>query len=119
MIESLEPVAQAYWAARGVELPEPVEVFAAANSPEDGGFAEEPGHRIWLTQQVLEYRGPSGRENQCMIYLHERGHNAGLSHDSGYNIMSANPWEHWGIGAQLIPKCFHWAEWGFLAALGR
>lgn len=114
MIESLEPVAEAYWMARGISLPLPVEVFLAATSPEMGGLADLSGRRLWLTQETVELRGLSGRSFMCMIYLHERGHNAGLVHNSGDPIMAANPW----LGlSRVVPKCFTWAETGFHSAL--
>jgi hypothetical protein len=115
MVESLEPVAEAYWAQRGVTLPTPVEVFVIAKTPAGGAFGDQPGSRVWLTQSVVELRGLAGRSFLCMIYLHERGHNAGLAHGSGDPIMAADPWE--GM-TEVVPKCFKWAESGYLRALG-
>lgn len=116
MIESLEPVARSYWAQRGVTLPEPVEVFLLpeAEGADWGGWGEEPGHRIWLSESVLLGSGSYRRVLLCTVYLHERGHNAGLSHESPDPVMAADPWDN-----PTPPKCFRWAETGFRAALRR
>jgi hypothetical protein len=110
MVASLEPVAEAYWAQRGVQLPEPVEVFVMADEPGIGARAEQPGHKVWLTESLLAERRLNGRSFLCMTYLHERGHNAGLAHGSGDPIMATDPW----LGmTEVVPKCFKWAEWGW------
>lgn len=114
MIESLENVAISYWAQRGVIVPStPPEIFVIANEPEAIARGEEPGNRIWLTQEMLELRGSNGRVWQCIIYLHERGHNAGLVHNSGDSIMATDP------PSRIIPpKCLKWANTGYLEAVG-
>lgn len=115
MIESLEPVAEAYWALRGITLPGPVEVFLIADEPGVGARGQEPGDRVWLTQSVVEFREEGGRLSFCELYLHERGHNAGLAHFSGDPVMDANPSNEMKAP---IPKCIHWAMSGFKRALG-
>lgn len=113
MVESLESVAQSYWAARGIALPSPVEVFWLANRPDGGAFGE-PGYRVWLTPSFLGRRGIAARQDLCMAYVHERGHNAGLAHNSGDPIMKSDPW----LGlTEIPPKCFWWSERDFKAAL--
>jgi hypothetical protein len=116
MVESLEPVAAAYWGQRGIALPTPVAVFLIASDPVEGGFGDDPGNRVWLPQQTVELRGWSGRLELCEIYLHERGHNAGLSHESGYQIMEpgGTPLYH-----RSPLRCVHWAAVGFKSALRR
>jgi hypothetical protein len=117
MVESLEPVAEAYWALRGVTLPTPVEVFVIPDTPLGAAFGDEPGNRVWLTEELLEGRGSSQRIDLCVAYLHERGHNAGLAHGSGDPVMQASPWEV--PGEVVIPKCFKWAEAGYRSSLSR
>jgi hypothetical protein len=107
VIESLEPVATAYWALRGVTLP-PVEVFYVEKIPSDWAAAEEPGSRIWLTEAFLNQTGRGGRELQCIVWLHERGHTAGLTHESPDPVMNADL--AGAPGFRVPPKCKEWAR---------
>lgn len=109
----LEVVAEAYWGAREVTLPLPVEVYAAPDDPEAAGRGEVGGTRVWIMEPYIPVMHPGRREERywekldlCLIYLHERGHNAGFDHEI-FPIMY-NPW-----GFYKTPKCERWAksEW--------
>lgn len=94
IIGQLEALAESYWADRGVTVPTPVEVFIVPPESDGGidiGYGDEPGRRVWLTEPLLvATHGPQyqdGRAELCKVFLHERGHNAGLSHTSPFPIM--------------------------------
>jgi len=106
----LETVAEEYWAYRGVTLPLPVEVYAAPDDPEAAGRGEVGGNRLWIMEPYIPVRHPGWREERyweklelCLIYLHERGHNAGYGHET-FQIMY-DPW-----GTYKTPKCERWAQ---------
>lgn len=103
MVEDLEPVAEAYWGERGISLPQPVEVFVIPDEPGVGARGETPGTRIWITELLLADKGTAARVALCDAYLHERGHNAGLPHDSGDPIMTNPP-------SSTPPRCVTWAD---------
>lgn len=114
MVESLEPIAEAYWSLRGITLPTPVEVFVIPDTPSGAAFGEQPGTRVWLTEELLAKKGVVWRLILCETYLHERGHNAGLAHGSGDPIMDPDFWDEM---THPVPKCLKWAESGYRAAL--
>lgn len=100
LVASLEPVAESYWGLRGVSLPVPVQVYYMGETPEGYAFGANPGPEVWLTHMLFTRYARTGL---CHAYLHERGHNAGLSHESGLPIMA--PREMW---TTYTPKCDHW-----------
>jgi len=109
-LTSLEGLAVGYWDRRGITLPEPVEVFEIPNERYAVARGDEPGHRIWLTELAIRQVNNreagerfDGRANLCADYLHERGHNAGLSHESGWPIMQA-------IGGRTPHICWWWTK---------
>lgn len=99
----LERVAEEYWSARAVTLPLPVVVYATGGNEGGAGFAQEPGNAVWIAEGVLAGRGTFEREYLCVTYLHERGHNAGLSHESGWPIMRPTGF------SSVPPRCVRWA----------
>lgn len=110
MLSKLETVAQAYWGPRGVTPPLPVQVYRAADlGPEIVGRGEYGTGRLWVLDAVLDrlrLKGDAGwaaRVELCVIYIHERGHNGGLTHESGWTIMQPD------AGGAEPPKCFKWA----------
>lgn len=94
LVRSLGWVARYYWNVRGIVLPgvEVGWVDAAGVPPGAAAMAEDPGTRVWLSRGLL---GPGEREtlltNLCIVFIHERGHNGGLGHDSGWLIMHTAP----------------------------
>lgn len=77
----LEAIAVTFWERRGVSLPEPVELFVADSLGAEGegvsGRGEEPGRRVWMSPPMF---WSAFAYLRCLIYIHERGHNAGLPH---------------------------------------
>ena len=101
---SLERVATEYWKARGVEPAAEPEVFETTDDLKFRGWASIGGRRIWLTREaVADIRGNGvPREQVCALYIHERGHTAGLTHDSSWAIMDPE------LG--FVPSsCLDWA----------
>lgn len=98
----LEKVAEEFWAYRGVTLPPRPELIEMV--PEPGIAAargDMPGRRVWIAPEFLH----GDRRYLCEIYIHERGHNAGLPHSSTYWIMeSGELWRH-----PIAPRCAKWA----------
>lgn len=75
---TLEAVSDIFWARRGVYPPDPVELFVVPDEWVWSGRGElPPGHRVWMVRSLFRRTNAYGR---CLIYLHERGHNAGLQH---------------------------------------
>lgn len=84
-VRALDEAAVAYWERRGVVLPEPVELFASWELGEHiVGRGAEPGNRVWLIPLLLTTKLAYAR---CLVFVHERGHNAGLSHEAPFPIM--------------------------------
>jgi hypothetical protein len=100
---SLEAVADSYWEVRGVTPAPKAIVFESGNDPETWAWADEGGDRIWLTEDMLSRWDIASRMDICIAYIHERGHNAGLTHESGWQIM--NPVTEYSV----VPhKCSKW-----------
>lgn len=98
----LESVAQAFWSERGVALPPNPELLEMVAEPEAAGRGDMPGRRVWIAGEYL--RGSP--ITLCTVYLHERGHNAGLPHSGMYWIMDpAEIWTH-----IPPPRCVFWSE---------
>jgi len=94
MVRSLETVAASYWGRWGVLPPPGAEVFLGSFTQLGGqiAVAELGGHRIWMNGNLAAARwAPEGPEEArallCSVYIHERGHNAGLLDNDGYPIM--------------------------------
>lgn len=107
----VEQIAQAYWTARDVILPVPVEAFAMPDDSEASGRGVLSGHKLWVAESYIPVARPGSfnrryRERQefCTIYLHERGHNAGLEHEI-FPVM----YEPWGENYRIV-RCERWAS---------
>lgn len=101
----LEYVAQAYWGNRGITLPANPEVFTVPDEPDAAARGELGGTRVWVTEGFLPHHGllaGGERYNLCILYLHERGHNAGFDHER-FKIM----YDAWSTN---IPMCWKWAR---------
>jgi hypothetical protein len=104
---SLERVALEFWEARGVELPSEPEIFERTAKLEFKGWATSRDKRIWLSRPaVLDIRSSGIRRGRaCALYVHERGHTAGLTHESHWSIMAPR--------LHGIPRaCRRWAKLG-------
>jgi hypothetical protein len=100
---SVEVVAEQYWAKRGIALPAGVEVFTASllQLGDQIARAELGGHRIWMSGFLLHPWTVENRAGFCQVYIHERGHNAGLLDMDGWPIMGVSP---------PPPMCWKWAQ---------
>lgn len=96
----LEKVAEEYWADRGVAVPTPMTLYEINNESGAAGWGEEPGTDVFMPKITL-YVYP--RSLLCAVYIHERGHNAGLSHASPDPEMSPTQ-------INVPPKCAHWSR---------
>jgi hypothetical protein len=118
LMGSLEKVAEEYWEGRNIALPMPVAVWRLPMETV-GGEGELGGEQVWLRADLLDGLRSRGeavriyhRMGLCEIYLHERGHNAGLTHYAGFSIMDAQVPRH------APPRCEVWARhpWAHLGA---
>lgn len=107
---TLEAIAERYWSGRGVAPPTPVQLMIAPDaSLEAAGRGELGGNKVWLAESLLPapglrgYRRSAALVTLCEAFLHERGHNATLTHEAGWIIMA----ETTGLGA--APRCESWA----------
>jgi hypothetical protein len=101
-LTNLEQTAQAFWSQRDVTLPTPVELFRIPNTPDAVAYGDLNGKRVWLTAHLFKPRAAYVR---CLVYLHERGHNAGLGHDAPLTIMHAEI-----DGSMRVPKCLRFSR---------
>ncbi len=100
----LDKVATEFWAYRGVTVPPNVrliEMVPEALIAARGWGPPDHPPTIWIAPEYLYHYD---LRRLCMIYIHERGHTAGLEHDSPFWIMwPGQPWEH-----SIPPRCEKW-----------
>ena len=96
--DGLEELAENYWAARLIPLPPLARLYEVSAPAELGGHATYPARfgpevgspeaQVWLRRSEFRLRHEAAYE-LCESYLHERGHNAGLTHGMGaiYPVM--------------------------------
>lgn len=106
---SLEVVADEYWSVREVTPAPKVEAFLMPSESVVWARGTLGGNKVWLTEEMLSQWDFFSRETICIVYIHERGHNAGLEHDSGWQIM--NPLTAYEI---VPPKCVRWAKYDWI-----
>jgi hypothetical protein len=114
VVDSLRPLAAAWWGAQGrsVDCPQGVTV-TVVRMAQDDGLAETPGCHMWLDTDMLNrslarvHELAWSRETDeyvCMVFLHEWGHLTGLPHIPG-GIMDAGP----GFATDPPAACVGWA----------
>lgn len=97
----LEHTATIYWRARKIELPRPVQALPPYDHVSGRAMIGQP--RVWLHPSLLTVRSRYWRAMLCAVYVHERGHNAGLAHNADDPIMRAT-------NTYAPPKCWRWAR---------
>lgn len=111
----LEQVAVEYWSARGVPVPVNIELFTLPSTDDEGAPAaqgELNGPRVWIQRKFLEYaRQGFYQADLCRLFVHERGHNAGLTHETPFPLMMPT-----GPDTTRVPRCHTWARRDSLAS---
>ena len=107
MTESVEVVAEQYWSREGIALTPGVELFTGSFTQLGNqiAVAELGGRRIWMNGFLFHPRTIEQRAQFCHVYLHERGHTAGLLDNDGWPVM-----DYWHQPGSFPYICWEWAR---------
>jgi len=114
VVESLRPIATAWWGAQGraVDCPQGVTITVQRMASYDG-LAQAPGCHMWLDAEMVNRAllpvhqlawSRDMDEYVCTVFLHEWGHLTGLPHIPG-GIMDGGP----GFADDPPGECVEWA----------
>lgn len=99
--------ADAYWTRVGLKPICPAHLFIYDDADQDvEARGELGGCRVWVTRRARRGAELGLLTTFCGTITHERGHNIGLTHESGWPIMRNDT-----DGARPIPtECYTWAK---------
>lgn len=110
MLPSLDQVAAEYWGSRGLSLPPLAAYLVSEEAEVEGAGAEGTlgASGVWVTEwainELLVGQPWEVRAIFCVLWLHERGHNAGLTHHVGWAVMHEHAY------FDPPPRCNSWAR---------